>query len=149
MVETRLRFGETGCYYCPMTGYIGNIEQEVHENENFRKVLYTSAYMQLVVMSIPVGGDIGEEVHGQDQFLRIEEGEGLAVLDDIEHALTDGYTVVVPAGTRHNIFNTSKREPLKLYSLYAPPHHADGTLHRTKEAAEVDHEEYLGDTTET
>lgn len=131
-----------------MTGYTGNIEQEALENESFRKVLYTSAYMQLVVMSIPAGEDIGEEVHGQDQFLRIEEGEGKAVLDGVEHALSDGYAVVVPAGTRHNIFNTSSSEPLKLYSLYAPPHHEDGVVHETKADAEADHEEFLGDTTE-
>lgn len=131
-----------------MNGYTGNIEQETLENEHFRRVLYTSAYMQLVLMSIPAGGDIGEEIHGQDQFLRIEEGEGKAVLDGVEHMLSDGYAVVVPASTKHNIINTSASESLKLYSLYAPPHHADGTVHATKEAAEADHEEYLGDTTE-
>ncbi len=131
-----------------MTGYTGNIEQETLENEAFRKVLYTSAYMQLVVMSIPAGESIGEETHGQDQFLRIEEGEGKAVLDGVEHVLTDGFAVVVPAGTVHNIWNTSDSEPLKLYSLYAPPHHEDGVVHATKEEAEADHEEFLGDTTE-
>ena len=131
-----------------MIGYTGNIEQETLENENFRKVLYTSAYMQLVVMSIPAGTDIGEEVHGQDQFLRIEEGEGKAIIDGTEHSLSDGYAVVVPAGAKHNILNTSDSEPLKLYSLYALPHHADGTVHLTKAEAEADHEEYLGDTTE-
>lgn len=132
-----------------MNGYTGNIEQETLENENFRKVLYTSAYMQLVVMSIPAGTDIGEEVHGQDQFLRIEEGEGKAIIDGEEHTLSDGYAVVVPAGAKHNIVNTSESEPLKLYSLYAPPHHADGTVHVTKAEAEADHEEFLGDTTES
>lgn len=131
-----------------MIGYTGNIEQEALENEFFRKVLYTSAYMQLVIMSIPAGEDIGEEVHGQDQFLRVEEGEGRAILDGVEHVLSDGYAVVVPAGTRHNILNTSTSESLKLYSLYAPPHHKDGTVHTTKAEAEADHEEYLGDTTE-
>lgn len=131
-----------------MTGYTGNIEQEALENEAFRKVLYTSAYMQLVVMSIPAGESIGEETHGQDQFLRVEEGEGKAQLDGVDHLLSDGFAVVVPAGTLHNIVNTSSSEPLKLYSLYAPPHHADGTLHNTKADAEADHEEFLGDTTE-
>ncbi len=131
-----------------MIGYTGNIEQEALENESFRKVLYTSAYVQLVVMSIPAGESIGEETHGQDQFLRVEEGEGKAVLDGVEHLLSDGYAVVVPAGTLHNIFNTSSSESLKLYSLYSPPHHADGTVHATKRDAEADHEEYLGDTTE-
>lgn len=131
-----------------MTGYTGNIEKETEENGAFRKVLYTSAYMQLVVMSIPAGSDIGEEVHGQDQFLRIEAGEGRAVLDGVEHDLSDGYAVVVPAGTRHNIINTSGEQALKLYSLYAPPHHEDGVVHHSKEEAEADHEEFLGDTTE-
>lgn len=130
-----------------MTGYTGNIEEAL-ENEAFRKVLYTSAYMQLVVMSIPAGDDIGEETHGQDQFIRVEEGEGKAVLDGVEHVLSDGYAVVIPASTLHNIINTSTSEPLKLYSLYAPPHHADGTIHATKAEAEADHEEYLGDVTE-
>lgn len=131
-----------------MTGYTGNIEQETLENEAFRKVLYTSNYMQLVVMSVPAGESIGEETHGQDQFLRVEEGEGKAVLDGVEHLLTDGFAVVVPAGTVHNIWNTSDSEPLKLYSLYAPPHHEDGVVHATKADAEADHEEFLGDTTE-
>ncbi len=131
-----------------MNGYTGNIEQEALENEAFRKVLYTSAYMQLVVMSIPAGESIGEETHGQDQFIRVEEGEGKAVLDGAEHTLSDGYAVVVPAGTLHNVLNTSDTEPLKLYSLYAPPHHEDGVVHATKADAEADHEEFLGDTTE-
>jgi mannose-6-phosphate isomerase-like protein (cupin superfamily) len=131
-----------------MIGYTGNIEQEALENEAFRKVLYTSAYLQLVVMSIPAGESIGQETHGQDQFIRVEEGEGKAVLDGVEHILSDGYAVVIPAGTQHNIFNTSETEPLKLYSLYAPPHHEDGVVHATKAEAEADHEEFLGDTTE-
>ncbi len=131
-----------------MTGYTGNIEEVTLENESFRKVLYTSSYMQLVVMSIPAGEDIGEEVHGQDQFLRVEEGEGTAIIDGQEYTLTDGVAVVVPASARHNIINTSTSEPLKLYSLYAPPHHADGVVHESKADAESDHEEFLGDTTE-
>lgn len=130
-----------------MAGYIGNIEQEALENTAFRRVLYTSSYMQLVLMCIPEGGDIGMETHGLDQFIRVEAGNGRAVLDGAEHALTDGYAVVVPAGTVHNIMNTGT-EPLKLYSLYAPPHHKDGVVHLTKEDAEADREEYLGDTTE-
>ena len=131
-----------------MKGYVSNIEQETLENENFRKVLYTGAYSQLVVMSIPAGEDIGEEVHGQDQFLRIEGGEGVAILDGVEHAIADGTAIVVPAGAKHNIRNTSDTA-LKLYSLYSPPHHEDGVIHKTKEDAEHDHEEFLGDTTES
>jgi mannose-6-phosphate isomerase-like protein (cupin superfamily) len=130
-----------------MKGFISNIEQETLENTNFRKVLYTASYMQLVVMSIPAGEDIGEEVHGQDQFIRVESGEGKAVLDGVEHAIKDDTATVIPAGTKHNIINTGESD-LKLYSLYAMPHHEDGTVHATKADAEKDHEEYLGDTTE-
>lgn len=130
-----------------MTGYTTNIEKDTLQNEHFRKVLYTASYMQLVVMAIPAGEDIGEEVHGQDQFIRVEAGEGKAVIDGEEHALTDGFVVVVPAGALHNILNTGSG-PLKLYTLYAPPHHKDGTVHATKAEAEADHEEFLGDTSE-
>ncbi len=129
-----------------MSGYTGNIEQEALANEAFRRVLYTSSYMQLVVMSLPVGGAIGEETHGLDQFIRVEAGKGKAVLNGEEHDLSDGFAVVVPAGTLHNILNTSDT-PLKLYSLYSPPHHKDGVVHLTREEAEADHEEFLGDTT--
>lgn len=128
-------------------GYIGDIEQAVLDNETFRTVLYTGQYLQLVVMSIETGSEIGEEVHGQDQFLRIEAGEGRAVIGGEEHELRDGIAVIVPAGTTHNILNTGS-EPLKLYSIYAAPHHKDGTVHHTKEEAAADHEEFLGDTTE-
>tara|TARA_R110000824_G_scaffold401771_1_gene615617 strand:- start:308671 stop:309069 length:399 start_codon:yes stop_codon:yes gene_type:complete len=129
-----------------MAGYTGNIEKETLENDAFRRVLYTSSYMQLVVMALPVGGAIGEETHGLDQFIRVEAGEGLAVLNGDKHELSDGSAVVVPAGTLHNIINTSDT-PLKLYSLYSPPHHKDGVVHLTREEAEADHEEFLGDTT--
>lgn len=130
-----------------MKGLITNIEKETLENENFRKVLYTASYMQLVVMSIPEGEDIGEEVHGQDQFIRIEQGNGKAILDGVEHDLRDDTATVIPAGTKHNIVNTGEGS-LKLYSIYATPHHEDGTVHKTKADAEHDHEEFLGDTTE-
>jgi len=130
-----------------MKGYTGNIEEETIANENFRKVLYTAAYMQLVVMSIPEGEEIGEEVHGQDQFIRVEAGAGKAVLDGAEHELKDGTAIVIPAGTRHNIVNTGA-DPLKLYTIYSPPHHKDDVVHATKADAEQDHEEFLGDTTE-
>lgn len=131
-----------------MAGYTGNIEAAALENTAFRRVLYTSSYMQLVLMCIPVAGDIGEETHGLDQFIRVEAGDGKAVLNGEEHVLADGYAVVIPAGTLHNILNTGDT-PLKLYSLYAPPHHKDGVAHLTKADAEADHEEYLGDTTES
>lgn len=134
-----------------MKGFTDNIEKLTLENDNFRKVLYTGQYSQLVVMSVNVGEEIGKEVHGQDQFIRIEAGEGKAVLDGVEHDLSDGFAVVVPAGTEHNIINTGN-EPLKLYTIYSPPHHTDGIIHKTKADAEKDEEEgtdeFLGDTTE-
>lgn len=130
-----------------MKGYVTNIEADTLANTNFRKVLYTASYMQLVLMSVPAGGEIGEEVHGQDQFIRVEAGEGKAVLDGVEHELRDGSVVVIPASTTHNILNVGESD-LKLYSIYATPHHADGTVHATKADADADHEEFLGDTTE-
>lgn len=131
-----------------MAGYTTNIEKDTLENEHFRHVLYTASYVQLVVMSLKPGEEIGAEVHGQDQFIRIEAGEGRAVLDGVEHPLSDGVAVVVPAGSTHNIINTSDSHPLKLYSLYAPPHHRDGVMHKTKADAEADEEEFHGDTSE-
>jgi len=134
-----------------MIGFTDDIEKLTLENENFRKVLYTGQYSQLVVMSVPVDEEIGMEVHGQDQFIRIEAGEGKAILDDVEHKLSDGFAIVVPAGTHHNIINTGD-VPLKLYTIYSPPHHTDGIVHKTKADAEKDEEEhkdeFLGDTTE-
>lgn len=130
-----------------MKGFINDIESETLENTNFRKVLYTASYMQLVLMSIPAGEDIGEEVHGQDQFIRIEAGNGKAVLDDVSHDIADGSAIVIPAGTKHNIVNVGDGD-LKLYSIYAAPHHKDDVVHRTKADAEKDEEEFLGDTTE-
>lgn len=128
-------------------GYAADIERLTLDNDTFRTVLYTGQYMQLVVMSVAPGSEIGQEVHGQDQFLRIEAGEGKALVGEREYALADGVAVIVPAGATHNVINTGA-EPLKLYSIYAAPHHQDGTVHRTKEEAEEDHEEFLGDTTE-
>jgi mannose-6-phosphate isomerase-like protein (cupin superfamily) len=128
-----------------MKGFVTAIEEATLENEDFRRVLYTAPHCQLVLMCIPAGTDIGEEVHEDgDQFIRIEEGEGKAVIDGAETMLTDGTVVIVPAGVRHNIINTSSDEALKLYTLYAPPHHKDGTVHRTKEEAEKDEEHFDG-----
>jgi mannose-6-phosphate isomerase-like protein (cupin superfamily) len=132
-----------------MKGYVTNIARDTLENDNFRKVLYTAKNMQLVLMSITSGGAIGEEVHDtEDQFIRCEQGVGKAILDGVEHNISDGYAVVIPAGTRHNILNTSQDEPLRLYTLYAPPHHKDGVIHETKEVAEADEEHYDGVTRE-
>ncbi len=132
-----------------MHGYTNNIEQATLHNENFRQVLYTDKKTQLVVMSIDAGQDIGEEVHDVDQFLRIEAGEGKAILNGEERPVKDGFAIVVPAGTKHNVINTGK-EPLKLYTVYAPPNHKDGTVHKTKEDAEADeaNDHWDGSTTE-
>lgn len=132
-----------------MKGFVTNIEAATLENEYFRHVLYTAERSQLVVMCIPVGGDIGEEVHKDvDQFIRIEKGEGQSVLDGVERELTDGSVVVIPAGVRHNIKNTSGSAALKLYTLYSPPHHEDGTIHKTKADAAKDDEHFKGETTD-
>lgn len=131
-----------------MKGYVTNIEKDTLDNENFRKVLYTAKNSQLVLMSIKVGEDIGEEVHELDQFIRCEAGEGKAVLNGVEHNISDGFAVVVPAGTSHNIVNTSGDKPLKLYTIYSPPEHRDEVLHQTKEQAMADDEHFDGKTTE-
>ncbi len=131
-----------------MKGYVTNIEKESLENEYFRKVLYTDTRVQLVVMSLKPSEDIGEEVHQLDQFIRVEKGEGKSVLDGEEHMLADGSVVVIPQGVRHNIINTSSTNPLKLYTLYAPPNHKDGTIHKTKAEAEESEEHFDGKTTQ-
>jgi mannose-6-phosphate isomerase-like protein (cupin superfamily) len=123
-----------------MKGFITNIEEKALTNTNFREVLYTDTHVQLVVMSLLPNEEIGAEVHQLDQFIRVEKGEGKSVLDGEEHVLKDGSAVVIPQGTLHNIINTSATEPMKLYTLYAPPNHKDGTIHKTKaEADEAEH----------
>ncbi|MCE9643038.1 MAG: cupin domain-containing protein [Candidatus Andersenbacteria bacterium] len=130
-----------------MNGYVTNIEKVSLENDNFRKVLYTDTNSQLVLMSLLPGEDIGEEVHDVDQFLRVEKGSGVAVLNDISHDLTDGSVIIVPAGVKHNIINSDKGS-MKLYTLYMPPHHKDGVVHATKAEAELDTEHFDGKTSE-
>ncbi len=130
-----------------MKGYIVNIEKITEENNNFRKVLYTAKNSQLVVMSLKPNEDIGEEVHDLDQFIRIEEGEGKAILDGVEHLIENGSAVVIPAGTNHNIVNTSNEE-MKLYTVYSPPEHKDGIVHLTKPDTEIGDEHFDGTTTE-
>jgi mannose-6-phosphate isomerase-like protein (cupin superfamily) len=130
-----------------MKGYVVNIEKATRENENFRTVLYTAKNSQLVVMRLKPGEDIGEEVHQLDQFLRIEQGAGKAVLNGVDHNIESEWAVVVPAGTRHNIINTSQDE-MKLYTVYSPPNHKDGTIHFTKADAEAHEEHFDGRTTE-
>lgn len=132
-----------------MKGYVANIEDATKENENFRKVLYTAKHSQLVVMSIPPKEEIGMEVHELDQFIRIEEGKGKAILDGVEHEIKDDFAIVIPAGTQHNVVNTSETEPLKLYTIYSPPEHRDGVVHATKADAMADKtDEFDGKTTE-
>ncbi len=127
-----------------MTGYIGNIEEITQENTFFRKVIYTGQHAQLVVMSLQPNEDIGMEVHEVvDQFLRIEEGEGKVIINGEEHLVKDGDAIIVPAGTKHNVINTSSTKQLKLYTIYSPPHHKDDTIHKTKEEAVVDKEDHL------
>ncbi len=132
-----------------MKGFVDNIEKLTEENENFRKVLYTAKNSQLVVMSLKPLEDIGMEVHQLDQFLRVEKGIGKAILDGVDHEIGDGFAIVVPAGTNHNIVNTSATEPMKLYTVYSPPNHVDGKIHVTKADAEADESEHFdGVTTE-
>jgi len=130
-----------------MKGYVTNIEKATKENNNFRKVLYTAQSSQLVVMSLKAGEEIGAEVHDLDQFIRVEEGKGKAVLDGVEHEIKDGFAVVVPAGANHNIINTGEEE-MKLYTVYSPPEHRDGVVHATKEEAEKGEEHFDGVTSE-
>ena len=131
-----------------MKGFTANIEKLTLENTNFRKVLYTDKNTQLVLMSLLKGEDIGEEVHDVDQFLRIEQGTGTAILNGISHPLEDGSVVIVPAGTKHNVIN-SEQDEMKIYTLYMPPHHKDGVVHKTKVEAEADTTDFFdGKTTE-
>jgi len=132
-----------------MKGYVSNIEKEALENGNFRKVLYTAKHSQLVVMALPPKEEIGAETHDdRDQFFRVEAGMGLAVLDGVEHVIEDGSAIVIPAGTLHNIVNTSETEALKVYTIYSPAEHKDGTIHPTKADAMANEEHFDGVTTE-
>lgn len=119
-----------------MIGYIGNIEEFTRANTFFRHVLYTGPHHQLVLMCLAAGEEIGMEVHpDNDQFFRFESGEGKVFIAGIEYIVKDGDVAIVPAGTEHNIVNTSSVNPLKLYTIYAPAHHPDGTIHKTKAEA--------------
>ncbi|MFH1473112.1 MAG: cupin domain-containing protein [bacterium] len=130
-----------------MQGYVSNIEKLASENTNFRTVLYTTKNSQLVLMSILPGEDIGEEVHDVDQFLRIERGSGHAELNGVSHDINNGSAILVPAGTKHNVLNVG-HTPMKLYSLYIPPHHRDGVIHKTKGDALADKEHFDGTTSQ-
>jgi mannose-6-phosphate isomerase-like protein (cupin superfamily) len=131
-----------------MRGYVTNIEQDTLSNSDFRRVLYTAKNSQLVLMSLGPKEDIGEEIHTLDQFIRVEAGNGVAILDEVEHRISDGFAVVIPAGTKHNVVNDSSTEELKLYTLYSPPEHRDGTVHSTKSDSLAHEEHFDGKTTE-
>jgi len=132
-----------------MKGFNANIEKATLENENYRKVLYTSKHSQLVLMSLKPNEEIGMEVHpDNDQFFRIEKGRGKCIIDGNEYELGDGVAIVVPSGANHNIINISETEDLKLYTIYSPAHHKDGIVRTTKAEAEADSPEFDGATSE-
>jgi mannose-6-phosphate isomerase-like protein (cupin superfamily) len=132
-----------------LKGYVIEIEKETTKNTDFRRVLYTSKYSQLVLMSIKPGEEIGEETHDDvDQFFRFEAGEGKVIIDGVEHSVKDGNAVIVPAGARHNVINTSKLVDLRLYTIYSPPEHQDGVIRHTKKEAMASEEHFDGRTTE-
>jgi mannose-6-phosphate isomerase-like protein (cupin superfamily) len=127
-----------------MIGYAQNIESLTLANSNFRQVVFTGKFCQLVLMSLAPGEEIGLEVHPNvDQFFRVEKGQGKVVMNGEETAVADGFAIVVPAGTNHNIINTSATDSLKLYTIYSPPQHKDGVIHKTKAEAEADTEDHL------
>lgn len=131
-----------------MKGFIGNIEDLTEGNTDYRRVLYTGHNLQLVLMSLEPGEEIGEEVHDdRDQFFRVEEGSGEILIDGAVHPIEDDIAMIVPAGARHNVRNTGS-EPLRLYTIYGPPEHVDGTVHETKAEADASHEHFDGKTTE-
>jgi len=132
-----------------MKGYCTNIEKDTVENSNFRKVLYTGKHSQLVLMTLKPLEEIGMEVHMEnDQFFRFEAGQGKCIIDENEYSISDGFAIVVPAGAKHNILNTSKTEELKLYTIYSPAHHKDRIVRATKKEAEANEAEFDGEVTE-
>jgi len=119
-----------------MISYVDDIEQKTLANSFFREVLFTGKYAQLVVMSLQPNEEIGMEVHETvDQFFRVEKGQGKVIMNGEEHEIKDGIAIIVPAGTQHNVVNTSVNEPLRLYTIYSPPNHPPGTIHKTKAEA--------------
>ena len=130
-----------------MKGFVQDIESAAVRNDDFRRVLYTARHCQLVLMALRPREEIGAEVHTLDQFFRVEEGSGEAVLDGVTTPIQAGFAIIVPAGANHNIINTGS-VPLKLYTLYAPPNHRDGVVHHTRDEADRDEEHFDGKTTE-
>lgn len=143
--ETIAIMKDGGC----MKGFCANIETATLENQDFRRVLYTGKHSQLVLMSLAPGEEIGEETHSDnDQFFRFESGNGMCVIDGTKYQVSDGFAVVVPAGAKHNIINTSSSQRLQLYTIYSPAHHKDGIVRTTKDDAEAHDSEFDGITTE-
>jgi mannose-6-phosphate isomerase-like protein (cupin superfamily) len=130
-----------------MNGFVQNIEAIATQSSEFRRVLYTAQHCQLVIMALKPGEEIGAEVHKLDQFFRVEEGTGQAVLDGVTTPIEAGFAILVPAGTKHNIVNTGTAA-MKLYTLYSPPNHRDGVVHHTRGDALADTEKFDGKTTE-
>ncbi|MGZ5254460.1 MAG: cupin domain-containing protein [Flavitalea sp.] len=132
-----------------MKGFKSDIEKDTLENNNFRKVLYTGKHLQLVLMNLKAGEEIGEETHkSTDQFFRFEGGSGKCIIDGTEYLVKNGDAIVVPAGAKHNIINIDSQSELKMYTIYAPPNHKNGTIRSTKEEAEKYKEEFDGKTSE-
>jgi mannose-6-phosphate isomerase-like protein (cupin superfamily) len=132
-----------------MKGFKSNIEKDTLENNNFRKVLYSGKHLQLVLMSLKAGEEIGEEIHEDtDQFFRFESGAGTCVIDGNEYTVKNGDAIIIPAGAKHNVINADSTTELKMYTIYAPPHHKDGLVRVTKEDAENNGVEFDGKTTE-
>ncbi len=132
-----------------MKGFFAHIEKDAIANNNFRQVLYTSTHSQLVLMCLQPKEDIGMEIHADnDQFFRIESGTGQCIIDGNEYELKDGVAIVVPAGARHNVINTSASETLKLYTIYSPAHHKDGIVRPSKQEAMANEADFDGITTE-
>jgi len=132
-----------------MKGFKGNIEKDTLENKKFRRVLYTGKHCQLVLMSLRPKEEIGMETHPDtDQFFRVEKGQGKIIMNGEESPISDGFAMVIPAGTEHNVINLSETEEMKLYTIYSPPEHRDGVVHQTKDDAISDDEHFDGKTTE-
>lgn len=132
-----------------MKGFKNNIEKLTEMNNDFRRVLYSSKHCQLVLMSLQPSEEIGLETHTEnDQFFRFESGSGKVIIDDNEYFVVDGDAVIVPAGAKHNVINTSTTEPLKMYTIYSPPHHKDGIIRTTKDEAIKNEKDFDGTTTE-
>jgi mannose-6-phosphate isomerase-like protein (cupin superfamily) len=149
MVHRYLKRSVNTRRYDMKKGFSANLEEETLKNTDFRRVLYTGKYSQLVLMRLKPKEEIGEETHDDvDQFFRFEEGEGVVIIDGTKHKVTDGSGVVVPSGAKHNVVNTSRTKDLRLYTIYSPPEHMDKVVRKTKQEAEAKPEHFKGKTTE-